>query len=385
MTRLLTVFSLLVGYFVSAQKIVPELSARVDTSQIAIKKVYRLYSDYLNSRPDSIYRNPNWNEDEIDETIVKNKIRMERSANLMYNYYDAKTFLSYYQPKILQIDSVAPNRYQIKTLFTHDNPEPEYKQSNPFGIVKLYAVRNATGTFKLENVLKYDTRNWKKYKVQFINYVVHPEVRFNRKEAKDAVTFCKKLAKKFDLTIQPFTYYVLPNSDAMGKLYNFEYWLSYLGGQTVLPNREIFTTYGHANYPHEFVHMLFPLAEEMSKDCPMLINEGLATWIGGPSYNESFEEALLKTAKVLQKEPAPTFDDIVTFKISNPFDNSVFYVTGGVICKMVFEKKGINGVWKLYKSTTDNYKQVISELLEKSIPEWEEDVILYIKNSFKNQ
>lgn len=384
MSRLLFICLFLLVNFVSAQRIVPELSARVDTSQVAIKAVYQLYSDYLNAQPDSLYRNPYWNEKEIKNYSSKRTLHVERSADLMYTYYDAKTFLSYYQPKVLQIDSVAPNRYQIKTLFAKDCSEQDYKRSTPFGIVKLYAVRNATGVFKLENVLNYDTRNWKKYQEQFIHYVVHPEVAFNRKEALNAVAFCKRIAEQFDLKITPFTFYLLPNTDAMGKLYNFEYWLSYLGGQTVLPNREIFTTYGHATYPHEFVHMLFPMADEASKDCPMLINEGLATWLGGPSYNESFEEALSKTAKVLQKEPAPTFDDIVTFKIRNPFDNSIFYVTGGVICKMVFEKKGVKGVWQLYGSTTDNYKQVISELLEKSAPEWERDVIQYIKNSFKN-
>jgi hypothetical protein len=176
-----------------SQIITPDISARVDTSNIAIRDVYHLYKNYLNSKPDSIYKNPNWNEKEADTYLKSKLLKVERSANQMYNYYNSTRYLNYYVPKILQIDSVSSNRYQIKTIFATDCPEKEYKNSTPDFITKLYATRNENGLFKLENTISYDTRNWKKYNFKFIKYIVHPSCTFDKKEAIKAVKFCEKI------------------------------------------------------------------------------------------------------------------------------------------------------------------------------------------------
>ncbi|TDE00360.1 hypothetical protein [Flavobacterium sandaracinum] len=361
-----------------SQTIIPDISARVDTSKTVIKSVYHLYKNYINSKPDSIYKNPYWNDKEADQLLKSKIFKIDRSANQMYNYYNSVQYLSYYTPKILQIDSIASNRYQIKTLFAHDCAEKEYKNSTPDFITKLYAVKNENEEFKLENVISYDTKNWKKYKAKFITYIVHPNCSFDKKEAVKAVRFCEKIANQFNLKIEPFTYYILPNSDEMGKLYNFEYWLSYLGGQALIPYKEIFTTYGNASYPHEFVHMLFPLPKDNSLYCPMIINEGLATWLAGPSFNESFEDSLKQTSKTFQKQKGISLDDIMTFKFRNDFDNSILYVTGGVICKLVYEKHGEKGIWELYNSTKDNFNVTLEKLFEKPFDDVEKMIIKYI-------
>ena len=75
-----------------------------------------------------------------------------------------------------------------------------------------------------------------------------------------------------------------------------------------------------------------------------------------------------------------TFEEIMNFTFRNEFDNNILYVTGGVICKMVYEKKGKAGILKLYNSNDANFKDVLSELLEKSYTEVEREVIEYIRN-----
>jgi hypothetical protein len=374
---------LLFSFFANSQTIIPEITARVDTSKKAIKEVYHLYKNYINSKPDSIYKNPNWNEKEA-EIYLKNKLlKIDRSVNKMYNYYNSNQYLSYFTPKILQIDSIAQNRYQIKTLFAHDCSEIEYKNATPDCITKLYAVRNSSGIFKLENVMSYDTKNWKTYDFKFIKYIVHPNCSFDKNEALKAVKFCKKIGNQFKIKIEPFTFYILPNSDEMGKLYNFEYWMSYLGGQTIIPSREIFSTFGSANYPHEFVHILFPLPKDNVSYCPTIVNEGLATWLAGPGYNETFENSLIQTSKIFQKQNIISLDDIINFKFKNDFDNSILYVTGGVICKLVYEKKGEKGIWELYNSTDNNFKIVLEKVFEKPYENIEKTVIEYIINYSK--
>jgi len=369
-----------INFFVSAQTIIPDITARVDTSKTAVKEVYHVYKNYLNSKPDSIYKNPFWNEKEAEIFLKTKLLKIERSADLIYHYYRSSDYLSIYKPKVIQIDSIASNRYQIKTIFAHNYPEPEYKNSTPAYITKLYAVRNNKGVFKLENVLTHDIKNWKVYNFKFIKYIVHPNCNFDRKEAKKAVEFCNKIAKQFNLKIEPFTYYVLPNSDEMGKLYNFEYWTSYLGGQTNILTREIFTTYSNENYPHEIVHMLFPLPKDNSSFCPMIINEGLATWLAGPGFDETFESSLKETSQKFQNQKSITLDDIITFKFRNDYDNSILYITGGVICQFVYEKHGEKGIWKLYNSTNSNFKEVLESLFNEPYEMVEKRVINYITN-----
>ncbi|MBW4362715.1 hypothetical protein [Flavobacterium taihuense] len=363
-----------------SQNIIPEISARVDTSKTATKQVYNLYKNYLNSRPDSIYQNPNWNEQEAKKYLKGKDLRIDRSANKMFYYSNAKKYFNSYKPKILQIDSIATNRYQIKTIFTKECPDAEDKGFNPDYITKLYAVRDKEGMFKLENVISYDTQNWKTYKFKFITYIVHPNCTLNMKDAQKAVAFCEKISKQFNIQTQPFTYYLLPNSDEMGKLYNFEYWTSYLGGQTIKSLKQIFTTYGNANFPHEFVHLLFPLPKDNVSYCPMIFNEGLATWLAGPGMNETFEQALRKTSKTLGKKDKISLEDIMTFKIRNEFDNSILYVTGGVICKLVYEKHGEKGIWELYNSTDANFKSVLEKLFGMSYEKFDKLVMDYIVN-----
>lgn len=374
---LILIFSNVSSY---SQTIIPDISARVDTSKTAIKQVYNLYKNYLNSRPDSIYHNPNWNTKEAKQYLKGKVLRIDRSAIQMFSYYDSKTYFSYYKPKILQIDSIGSNRYQIKTIFAKECPDTDYKTFTPDCITKLYAVRDDNGLFKLENVISYDTRNWKTFKFKFTTYKVHPNSVFNKKEAVKASSFCEKISKQFNITIEPFTYYILPNSDEMGKLYNYEYWLSYLGGQTLNPFKEIYTTYGNASYPHEFVNLLFPLPKDNISFCPMIINEGLATWLAGPSMTETFEHALTETSKTFQSKEKISLEDIMTFKLRNEFDNSILYVTGGVICKLVYEKHGVEGIWELYNSTDKNFKFVLEKLFGVPYDNLEKYVIEYIRD-----
>ena len=375
--KLLFIF---ICFYSNSQTIEVPISARVDTSKIENLKVYNLYKNYINSRPDSIYANPNWTQAENKFYLKSKLLRVDRSANQIYNYYKANDYLSYYKPNVLQIDSVDVGRYQIKTLFMASCPEGEYVKQNPSYLTKLYAVKDKYGNFKLENTINYDTRNWQIKKYKFITYYVHPNCNFDKKEAKKAVKFCEEIAKKFNIKIEPFKYYVLPNSDELGKLYNFDYWLSYLGGQANFPLREIFTTYSNLNYPHEFVHMLLPMPNDSKEFCPRIITEGIATWLAGPGFNQTFEEALIETSFVLNKNEKVTLDDIISFKIRNEFDNTILYVAGGVICKLIYDKKGIEGIEKIYKSNNENFKKTLEELFEMEYNKIDELIINYIKN-----
>lgn len=114
----------------------------------------------------------------------------------------------------------------------------------------------------------------------------------------------------------------------------------------------------------------------------MIINEGLATWLAGPNINQTFDQALRETSKTLQKNKKFSLEDIITFRIRNEFDNSILYVTGGVICKLVYEKHGEKGIWELYNSTDKNFKLVLEKLFGLPYDKVEKSVIDYIINFY---
>lgn len=371
------VIILLINFISYSQNNNVKITARVDTTKNEIKKIYNLFNNYLNSKPDSIYNNPNWN-----EKVRANFINVDRSANQLFLYSKSKEYFNYYKPKILQIDSVDLKRYQIKTMYLANCSEPEYEKFNPEFITKHYAV-NHNGIYKLENCIHYDTKNWKTKKFKFITYFIHPKVKYNYKEAKNAYKFCKKISSQFNIEILPFKYYVLPNSDELGRLYNFEYWMSYLNGQTNIPLREIYTTNSNFNFQHELIHIIFPLPKNKNEFCPMIINEGIATWLGGLNSVKDFENELKNISILFNKKEKITFEEIINFKYRNEFNNSILYVTGAVICKLVHQKKGKEGLLKLYNSNLNNYKFILEELFETNYLDIEKTVIEYIKNYSK--
>ncbi|OAQ39228.1 hypothetical protein A5893_11210 [Pedobacter psychrophilus] len=263
LTFLIIIISFL-SFYIKAQTIKPNISARVDTTNNAVNKLYHLYVNYLNSKPDSCYSNPYWNEAEYPYYLKQNFLPIDRSANAIFNQ-NFKRFIKYYKPTILQIDSIDNNLYQIKTLFKSNANIKDSVEEDVAYITNLYARKNKDGVFKLENTITERTKDWKTYQENFITYIVNPQCKFDKIEAQKAVDFCNDLSRKFDLKILPFKYYILPNTDEFGKLLNFDYWTYYFGAQTNLPLREIFTSYGNENFPHELVHMMFPLRKSAEK------------------------------------------------------------------------------------------------------------------------
>jgi hypothetical protein len=363
------------------QLVVPDITARVDTTNVEIKQVYKLYTDYLNSKPDSIYENPYWNKREINQWLKIKKNYIDKSASFMFFYSKKGSYFNHYKPKVLQIDKVGENRYLIKTIFRSlSKNEEDLVRYDPDVIIKLYAVKDEKGDFKLENVIDYDTRYWNTYKYRYITYIVHPSIKFNKKEAREAIIFCEKVCKKFDLEFIPFKYYVTGNPDDMEKLFNFEFILSYHKGLTSMLEREIFTSYSSESFPHEFIHLLFYNSKN-DIPRPFILNEGLATWLAGPSRNESFEGALKKFSNQIRNNSTITFNDILTNKYRNPYDNNPIYLSGGVIYKMIYEKCGVTGVFELYNCRDD--EEVLKKLLEKlfnmSYKDVDSKIIDYIK------
>jgi hypothetical protein len=159
------------------------LSSRVDTSSNEVKAIIDLYENYLNSRPDSIYNNPYWNEKE--KALYKDFDFSRESLfqggmtpNLLYRVYP---------PFIMSVELLG-EKYQIRILFSSASTDPIYAGSKVWCIQKLNAIKE-NGSWVLENLIVELTKQWKTSTVGLIEYVYPPGHEFNMKEAKRSASF----------------------------------------------------------------------------------------------------------------------------------------------------------------------------------------------------
>lgn len=352
------------SYLLSAQDIKVPLTFRVDTSNAEIRAVYNHWCGYLNSKPDSVYNNPFWDEEEI-KMILKNhpKQGFDFTSRLMFTVVTAKQFMKNEKPSILSINKKNDSLFVIRTIFILDTLNAIAREETPWFITRAYCKKTKKG-LRLVNALPYETAHWKTYKYDGLTYIVNPEHKFDKHKAKLAAKYCKNICKKFNLkTSIPISYYIASGEEELGKILGFDYWLSYGKGLTYLPLKMIFVVSERGEYhKHEFIHALFP-AEHTGKQRPYIINEGLPTYLGGPDGITDFDAALKTFANEIKNKKELTLNDIITRNYYHLYDSTPLYVTGGLICKLVYEKHGLEGLNLLWQS--DENKKEFESLIEK--------------------
>jgi hypothetical protein len=114
---------------------------------------------------------------------------------------------------------------------------------------------------------------------------------------------------------------------------------------------------GSAYYPHEFVHHI---AKE-KKIKHRLISEGLATWLGGSNGTQIFGKNLADLSEAIKNTDTITVDDVIELKW---WKANAFYTTGGLFCKLVYEKNGLTGLNKLFSIPANDNKKLREELMK---------------------
>jgi hypothetical protein len=330
------------------QKIKLQISSRIDTTKKELNEILNLYEKYINSNPDSIYDNPYWNEKE------KAQYRdFDFSRSSIYNGINSRQLFSIYTPFALSVEA-KKNKYQIKVLYSNSATKPSYVGSKVWCIHKLYAIKEE-GNWKLENLIVEKTKKWNINQIDFIEYVYSDEHEFDTKRGTKAVLFCKKIINRFNPAFNSkFKFYLANDTDEMGELENFDY---YFTGITTGKAREgmILSSKGDEFYPHELIHKLLP----ENKNRGQVIEEGLATFLG---TKEDLREYLINMNKL-----ANDFNVKKSFALENILNNKTewngypsAYPGGALICEVIHEKKGDEGIRKLIKGNTNNFNEIIN-------------------------
>ncbi len=372
MKKYLLLFTLLIiGFSLFSQKKHQlSLVGGIDTSKVDIKSVYELFNNYLNDTPDSIHfkTNPYWDRDEVNDYLSKGMPYFDESAGLMYRSLSAEEHWSFYEPKILAIEQVDSNLYTIKTLYYNEtySKDSVYGCWNPPYITKHYCERQG-GKYFLKNAITYETQYWNKYQYEMLHYLVHPSLKFNSKQAEEALKFIKKTCSQYNLPIpKRIDYYCTGTREELAKLFNFSYLLSYMNGVSSKYLSRIIIKDDNFSHIHELSHIIFNHPKWRKNSRPLIVNEGLATFLGGADGKKSFSENLKEWAEELRQVDTLTLDDIIENKYRHLTDNNPIYVTGAYIFKLVYRQHQEEGVIKLFNCGKEiaDFKIVIENLFD---------------------
>lgn len=325
-------------------------SSRVNLKDQEINEVFNLYKNYLNSSPDSIYNNPYWNETEKKQYHDFDFSR----ASIFQGGVSPEKIFSIYQPFVLSIEKQG-KRYFIRTLVSSNTSDEKYVPSKVWCIQKLAAIKE-NNNWVLENLRPSITEKWNSYKAGLVQYHFSPKYQINVDETIKSKDFCTAIIERFNPGYnEPFDYYITDNVDDMGLLENFDFvFVGITTGKT--GNGFILSAKANEYYPHEFVHKLLPKNINRS----MLIDEGLAVFLGTKMDEHAYFNTMVKLATDLREEEEKfNFMSIVSQK-ERYHGYQTAYPAGAAICELIYREKGDGGLILLLAADTSSYDKTVA-------------------------
>lgn len=269
------------------------------------------------------------------------------------------------QCTLLGIFPVENDHYALKTSLSSIGAEGQIVLE---AILSVYA-KKVNGKYLLVNSSQYHQQVWNKVQVGKINYYVHPEHDFDQQQADEMNAFNQKMAKLFDIPALSFDYFVSNYSREIVRLWGYDYMAKiYIPGQTGgvadIGNGIVYAGNNSEYYPHELVHLY--TIEVYPDDFHFWLNEGFATFMGG-SGGHDLDWHIEKLREYIIENPdfEISFETLKGY-IPNGLHSTEFrYVIGGVICKQVYQTKGMVALMEGLETvrTDDGLYQFIEDKL----------------------
>ena len=261
-------------------------------------------------------------------------------------------------------------KYQYIIKLAYIGPDT-LKESTIKAIYNIIAVKQSDGFYKFRSMLGERTANWHTTTVGTITYIYKDK--FDRELAEKSNQFNIDIAKKFNTKPISIIYYKCKNAIELFNIKGFDYnTMMYIDttGARVEGDNTIFAANNSEWYPHEFVHFYTPT--DVNSPFQRIISEGYATYLGG-SGGKPIEEALKTTNNFYKKYP---HRDILTdleneYRINGNME--VIYPIGRLICKLLDEKLGFEGIKQIFNDT-DFYKAI-----ERSLGIKKENLSVFLK------
>jgi hypothetical protein len=232
-------------------------------------------------------------------------------------------------------------------------------------IAKIYVVPQGN-SFKFLSSAQWYAQKWKTKMVGNITYYYPSEHIFDIGQASKLDSFNTNISKLFRHFPIKFKYFLCESNAHLSEVFGYEfmpdqYIPNQSGGSCDIGNSAIFAGNGTEYYPHELVH-LYTSKYWSDNGFHSWFDEGIAALFGG-SRGYPVEWHLKKLKIFLEQHPEERLNNI--FKLTTIPNGEQMteydYAIGGLICKRVYEKEGMNGLFDLLKSGAaddDFYKAI---------------------------
>lgn len=349
------VIVLLLSFQIFSQKIETNIGGGIDLKNEEINTIFNLWKNYLLSNPDSIYDNPNWND---------NEKRKYKSYDLLKSEGFLSPSLYALEPSntVLYIKEFG-NDYLIHSMFYWINEE---NTLSPLAITDVIAKKE-DGKFKLYNYLPYHTNSWKNKQVGLINYYYHNDYVFDIDNALKANTLLIKLNEYFNLDIKNVTYYIARDCDEIHKMKGYDYIISMgrtpsLCGFFDNLNNIVYSNSKVGEYHmHELIHVI----NNKYQNANYLLLSGLSVYTQDKNCHlgKSFLYHISKIQNYLKTNPETKLSNFENLPQVSGTDS--YYFVGALISDIILENGGLDLLKEALNSGKEN--QDLLEFLEKRV------------------
>ncbi|QAA80837.1 hypothetical protein EI546_03425 [Aequorivita sp. H23M31] len=336
----------------------------LDSTNLEIKKVMKLFEDYLESNRQNREKNSFWN-------------LQEQKEHIKYDFLESEFQPSLYMGFPVHVLSIKSKNgvYQIKAQFglCQENGEPYVLA------IANYFVKKENGSYKLYNALTFNKKEWLSTKVGFVDFYYPKYHEFNYEKAEKLNNFIKDICNDFDVKPKPIEYYLADDFDEIQALKGFDCYIG-MGGETKPSGKasddKVFCGGLGEYYPHEVFHV------EIDDHYPnkhYWVSEGMATFLGG-SRGKDLHWHLKRTYDYLQKHPEINLNNLLDLVNLDEY-TSYHYSLGGLIAKRIYERGGwamIKEFMNSGKSDNDYYSAI-----EKYLGIKRSNLNQYLRNQLK--
>jgi hypothetical protein len=300
---------------------------------------------------------------------------------------DIKSRLDRAQITVISLFPISSDTFELKTMFT--STYKSGKKTQLEYIVRLYAVKT-NNSFKFITSPQWYFENWQKKRIGSINYCYSPSHLFNVNLATQLDSFNHSMSKLFKQDLQTPLYFIAKNVNEAYQIVGYDFsptqaTYNQYGGVTYAEptNKIIFAGNDKEYYPHEIVHLY--TSQFWGKDghyYHQWFDEGIATFFGG-YLGLPLDYHLNNVNKYLDKNPNEIINDISELYLvpGGDYKTDYMYAIGGLICKLVYQKEGMDGLFDLLKSGKTN--EDFYKTIEKHFGVKKENFGTFIRNELK--
>jgi hypothetical protein len=183
--------------------------------------IVKLYKNYLESRPDSLYDNPYWNKKE--KQIFK---YYDFSSNVIFHpdSWTAKSLYGNFIVYLLKIEK-KDSIFIIQSILIGDKLSDEWIKFNPVAITRIAAIPEGK-SYKLANAYTYDVKDWHLKNSKYIVYHYPLDTYYSDSLNLLNNQFCDNLIKRFGFKKPSMIeLYSVDGVHEVGKLLGYDYYI----------------------------------------------------------------------------------------------------------------------------------------------------------------